>query len=276
MAIVITGAQQRATWDLTAGSTPKAVGHITGGGDMTEDPRSVESGIANQGSFFAGAVAPRARLQGRATSDTKALLLHALRGAGSLTELKVIIGTTAVNFAIANALINSMKLSGQAGQPLEFDLDFLGLSDVETAAGISPVALGSELLPWSGSTITVGGAAYETESWEAGIENGCEHHWDLDSKSAGLKRLPSVISTGIEAVSLSLSTRKQIAWTLAADAPVVNIAAVILYTDGVNSLTLTFANLSFAGNRGLPLQAGSGKSLWQYNLIGKPGSLVII
>ena len=72
-----------------------------------------------------------------------------------------------------------------------------------------------------------------------------------------------------------VATRNEIAWVLTADTPVVNIAAIIIYTNGATTVTMTFAGLSCSGNPGLPIQTGSGVSLFQYNLIGKPGSLVI-
>jgi len=220
---------------------------------------------------------PRATLNLEATADSKPLILNAIRTAyrpPAITALKFKIGTTAVNFLLENAVINLMRCSGAPDDALAVSLDLMGLTETEAAA-VDPVALSSELLPAGGASVTVGGSPYDCEGFEITVGNACEFRYDLDAKALDSKRLPTLLKFGQERISLSVQMRDQIPWDVDADTPVTNIAAIIIYTDGVTTITFTFANLSHSGARVMPLERDDGVVIWPYDFIGKPGSLVI-
>ena len=58
-------------------------------------------------------------------------------------------------------------------------------------------------------------------------------------------------------------------------APASNIALVLICSDGTNTITLTYADLMWEGDREMPFEAPAGLVVWRYALRGKPLSLVI-
>jgi len=269
-----TGATQMATWDTAAGSTPKAPGLLmAGGGRTTVDPSQAVIGLGNQGSYVAGMVKPGVDLVLGVTSDTKALIQNAARTLGALAALKIDHGSGALNWLLTGAVLAKLNLSASTESFVTARCSFLGTAETRTPSAMSIVALGSDVLPWTGSSITVGGAAYQIEQWEWELDNQCEAHSSCDSKSALSKRYPEGITVGVEKVSLKVSCRAEIAAFVYADTPAANIASVIVYTLGANTLTLSGSNLTYNGVFGP--RHSEGVNLYTYELVGKPGSLVI-
>jgi hypothetical protein len=275
-----TGVAQAFTWDLAAGSTPKAAGLLVGGDVASADQETtVREGAYSQASFWHGPVKFATGLQVEATGDTKALMAYAKRdlytAAGVLTPLKVSASDGVSLFAYTGTVINSLKASGSVDTPLQVDFGFLHTVETESAASLTGVALATELLPCQNAAVTIGGAAYHCQGFDFSLDNGCQHYFDLDSKTTNTKRLPSGITLGIEKVTLNADFLTKIAWDVDADAPSDTIAAIIAYSLGAATLTATFSNLAYTGARAMPIQTGSGLVVWRYQFVGKPGSLVI-
>jgi len=272
---VETAIVEAATWDTQAGSTPKALGLLTGGEVWAESELDIRRGAANQSSAFAGPVRFGGSLSVEATSDTKAVIANAIRSVGVLAALKFKAGTASVNFLHENAYITQLRARGAVNSPLECTLDFLTTTETETAAAITPVALGSALIPFGGASVTIGGAAFKCQGFEIGLTNNLEHYFTIDAKGSNVKRLPTGVSLGAEEVSFTAEFLDKHTWDVDEDAPAFNIAAIVIYTDGVNSITFTFANLARRGRRGLPIETASGLIVWRYEFLGQAGSLAI-
>lgn len=272
---VATAVVEAATWDVQAGSTPKALGLLMGGGARASSDLDFRRGAYNQSSPFAGPVHFGGSFIVEATSDTKALIQNALRSAGVLPALKFKAGTDAVNLLHENAYINTLRVRGSVNSPLEATLDYLAVTETETASGITGVALGSNLLPFGGASVTVGGSAFKCQDFEIQVNNNIEDYFTLDAKGSNVKRLPTGITLGAEEIAFRARFLEKHTWDVDEDAPAFTIAAIVIYTDGVNSVTFTFSNLARRGNRELPIKTASDLVDWDYEFLGGAGSLAI-
>ncbi len=273
-----TGVVQTLHWDTDAGITWKAPGLIAGGEISADQQTSIRYGAGGQAAYMHGRMEFRCNAQIEATADTKALILNAFRASypgGALPLLKIRGGDDVVNFAHADTIINTLRLSGAVDEPLVANIGFMSLSEVETAAGINPIALTSELLPWYGADLTIGGANFKAQGFETNLDNGCQYYGSLDTKAALSKRLPEGITLGLEKVAFSADFLEEQTWDVDADEPGVAIAAVFTYALGAASITGTFANLTRTGPRAMPFERESGLVVWRYQFLGKQGCLVI-
>jgi len=272
---VRTGALQFLTWDASGGSTPKAPGLLVGGEVSAESGVDIRYGVGGQSSSFAGS----ARFSGRAeielTKDTKAFVLNALRVSGVLPSVKLIGGTDEVDFTHDAAYINRLVLSGAIDEPMKAVVEWISPTEVEGVAGGAMVALGSALLPQGGAAVTVGLSPYVCQSWEITVENGIAPYYSLDAKDAGELRLPVGLSLGMEKITARISSALEQTWEPGEDVPDADIGAVVLYTDGTNSITCTLTGLTRRGARPMPLVTESGLVIWPYEFLGQAGSLAI-
>jgi len=272
-----TGLLQYLKWDTQAGLEYKSLGLLTGGELRAAYEDSLRRGAGGQSVWSAGPMEFRLTPQAEVTSATKALIQAAIRAsypAGALTLLKLIGGTASYDFLTENAVINTMRCSGAPDSPLIAAFEIMGLSETETALGATMPAVGT-ILDWYHGAVTIGGAAYDCEGFELNVNNRCRYRFDLDAKAANSKRLPTSIALGLEEISLRATLREKLTWDVDADTPARTKAAVIIYTDGVTTITFTFSNLAHTGARAMPFVAEDGDVLWAYEFRGKPGSLVI-
>ncbi len=273
-----TGLIQYFKWDEQSGSPVyNSAGLVVGGEVRAAYEDALRRGIGGQSAWSAGQMAFGCTPEVEVTADTKALIGYAIRAsypAGSLQELMLKAGTASVDLLYENAVINSLRLSGSPNDPLRAAFDIMALKETEAAVGDTEPSVGS-LLDWYMGNVTIGGSGYDCEGFEATIDNQCRYRFDLDAKSANEKRLPSSIAIGLEQVSLTVRLREKLTWDVDADTPTRNIGAVIAYTDGVTTITLTFTNLAHTGARAMPFENEDGDIIWAYEFRGKPGSLVI-
>ena len=271
------GTKQGFRWDTQGGATYKSPGLIIGGEIGADDPFEIRDGVGGQQSGYAPPVEFGASLQVQATLDTKALLLLALQSGGALTALQYEGGSSGVKFLHETAYIRRCRIAFRKGEPLACDFEFIATDETESASAGANVALTSELLPCGGTVVTIGGSPYSCQEGIIEIEqSGLQIVYDLDSKGVGSKRKPVVvIGPGIERITLSGNWLSHLPRTVAADAPALNLAAVLSATDGVNTITGTFTNLAYTGPRRMPLVAPNELVNWDFSFIGKAGSLVI-
>jgi len=271
--------QLRAVWDLTTpGTTPKAIGLTRGGGRKTVDPRELALGISGQYAIIGGPVEPRATWEGYVTRDTLALLLLALRTSytvPALTSLKVTSGTDATNWLLSAAVLAKATIKMVQAKPVEATLEFMGLDDVTTAAALSAVALGGDVITWAGGVITIGGAAYKIEDATITIDNNVSFLYDLDAKASNAKRMPSGLLIDQEAIGYETTCREVMTWDPTDDTIVSNFASIVALSDGTKTLTATFANLSHEGSPG-PDFITQGVVKYGYRWIGPPGCLTMV
>ena len=271
---VETGVLQWLKWDTQAGAEYKCPGLVVGGQIQANSGMTVRRGIGDQSSPFAGPVDFRCSANIETTSDSKALLEYAIRAAGALTALKVSGGSEAYDFEQENAYINSMRLSGAVNSPLTAVLELMAKTETEAAAGGSPVALGSDLYAWQNAAVTIG-SGYKCQAFEVNLNNNLSLYHSLDSKAATEKRLPTGINVGAEEITCSFDLLEKLTWDPDEDTPAVNLGAIVTYSIGENTITITLTNLAHTGARAMPFQGDGGLVVWRYEFLGIGGSLAI-
>jgi len=273
-----TGFVQGFKWD-EQGETPSynSGGLVVGGSMPVPSPDNLRLGIGAQAAWSAGAIMPSVTPEIEVTADTKTLIGYAIRSsypAGALTSIMCHVGTAAHDWLFENALIRSLRLSGNPESPLRAAFDIAALTVAKAEAGAEEPEVGS-LLDWYHGAVTIGESPYDCRSFECEINNNVRPNPNLDAKVAESARFPGGFSLGPEEIRLRLSLGTYLAYDILADTPARNVAAAIVYTDGVTTVTLTFTDLAVIGGMTMPFQAGGEDVLWDLQLQGKPGSLAI-
>jgi len=274
-----TGVFQYAIWDEQGeGPTYVSPGLIVGGEAFARYTDAIRRGVGGQALFSAGGMRFGCNLDLELTNESKALLLHAIRAsypAGALTEVMVKAGDDAVDLLYENAVVNRLRVSGEPEVPFRASLEILAKKETETAVGDAVEAIAGQLVDWYHGSIAIDGDPYDCLGFELELANGCDYLFDLDSKAAESKRLPTAIKLGTEEVRLTVRLRDMLAFDPDADTPSRAIAAIIIGNDGTNSITFTFSGLAHTGGRPMPLVGPDDDVVWAYELTGKQGSLVI-
>jgi len=273
-----TGFVQAFKWD-EQGAEPSynSGGLIRGGSLNIQSPDNRRLGIGGQALWSAGGIIPAVAPQVDVTEDTLPLIAHAIRAsypAGALTAVMCHVGTAAHDWLLENAVIRQLTLAGAPEQPLSATFDIVALACGEAGAGAVEPEVGGALEYYMGA-VTIGESPYDCRSFEVVINNNVNPRFNLDTKVADSARFPGSLSLGAEEISLRFNLGSHLTYDVLADTPARNIAAVISYTDGVNTLTLTFTDLAIVGGKQMPFVGGSDDVLWDLALQGAPGSLDI-
>jgi len=272
---VETGELQYLIWDEQGEAVYTSPGLLIGGEIRAAYDDILRRGAGGQSVFSAGPMEFRCTPRVHVVNESKVLIGYAIQSAGALTEVVLKGGTAAYDFLLENAVINSLRVSGAPGEPVVADFDIMGKKETETAVGDAQEAIAGQLFDFYHDAVTIGGSPYKCQSFELEVNNRCRYRLDLDAKDADVKRLPTSIAVGVQEVRLRVSLLEKLTWDVDADAPTRTTAAVIVVGDGTNAITFTFTNLAFTGPRAMQFQAEDGDVEWPYELIGKPGSLVI-
>jgi len=273
-----TGFVQAFKWD-EQGDTPSynSGGLIRGGALSIPSADTRRLGIGGQALWSAGGIVPAVSPQLDVTDDTLPLIAHAVRAsypAGALTEIMCHVGTAAHDWLLENAVIRQLTLSGAPGQPLAATIDILALAAAKASAGAEEPAVGTALEYYMGS-VAIDGDPYDCRSFQAVLNNNVNPRFNLDEKVATSARFPGSLSLGAEEISLRMTLGTYLAYAILADTPARDVGVIIVYTDGVNTLTLTFTGLAVVGGTQMPFVGGSDDVLWDIELQGAPGSLAI-
>jgi len=273
-----TGFVQAFKWD-EQGAEPSynSGGLIRGGSLNIQSPDNRRLGIGGQALWSAGGIIPAVAPQVDVTDDTLALIAHAIRAsypAGALTEIMCHVGTAAHDWLLENAVIRQLTLSGAPEQPLSATFDIVALACAEDTSGAEEPEVGAALEYYMGA-VTIGESPYDCRSFEVVINNNVNPRFNLDTKVADSARFPGSLSLGAEEISLRLNLGTHLTYDVLADTPARDIGAVIVYTDGVNTLTLTFTGLAIVGGKQMPFVGGSDDVIWDLALQGAPESLAI-
>lgn len=273
-----TGFVQAFKWDEQGAEPSYNSGGLVVGGSMPiASPDSRRLGIGAQAAWSAGVILPAVAPDIEVTADTKTLITYAIRAsypAGALTSIMCHVGTDAHDWLLENALIRGLRLSGDPGGPLRATFDIAALTVTKASAGAEEPAVGT-LLDWYHGSVLIGESPYDCRAFDCQINNNVRANANLDAKTPTFARFPGAFSLGAEEVSLRLSLGTYLDYDILADDPARDIAAAIVYTDGVTTITLTFTGLAVVGGITMPFQAGGDDVLWDLELQGAPGCLAI-
>jgi len=145
-----------------------------------------------------------------------------------------------------NCYVDSLTLSLEKGGALKADMSWLALSYTTSAMTTAPTAEAKNLmLLWHSSCITLDGNAYEAQSISVKLENGLKMDTDLDCKTAGEQRLPTVILPGNMKVTLDVEFAAAPTVIFSADVPAIaTVGLSVKNTESsVKTFTLTAGNL---------------------------------
>jgi hypothetical protein len=154
--------------------------------------------------------------------------------------------------------LTSVKLSCEVGGAVKADYEWVALAMTTSAVTAAPAANAKNLLIlWHNAGVVLDSNTYACQSWESTLETGVKVHTSLDSKTAGVERMPEAATPGLEKVSLTAEFKA---------APTVDFLVAIPATvtfvftgDNTEVSAKTFLHTVVANPVGMPTKIVSGE-----------------
>lgn len=157
---------------------------------------------------------------------------------------------------------------GGIGESVEVDYGLIHVGRKKCIATAGNVVAPTATAPfiWARGAVTIDGAAYNCQSYEASLKNNLKCMSSLDAASSNL-RWPEEIVTGDEETSLRVVIKAPLAVDLGLDAPTMPITCSFLVGNGYTTKTLTMRQL-YLVNQPTKIEQGANVVLWDLSLDG--------
>jgi len=255
-----------------------AAGAFTGfgnivGGHIAESDQTLNhrDGIGGRDDMVFGMVTPKASIQsiykGESLLDACNRTVHNglpptiwIRG-GVLSA-----GTYAAT--IGTGYVDHVALScGGVGEMVEALYDVIGFDCEFGSSTVATAPLATTAFSWLWGAVTVNNAAYVCQNWSAELNNNLRPQANLDVKTNGVRRLPTLIDPGNEIVScrVALEAGPISGLDLFDDVPTLPIGITILIGNGFTTRTLTLREL-YLSDMPTPFVAPDETVVWDLSL----------
>lgn len=233
------------------GASTIAFGDIQGGGlGEVDQTLNHSDGAGGQDNMWFGMATPKGTVEtiykgeslfvSGVARATYAALPSAVEIWGGILD-----STTALTYKIGGYIDRCRVSCGEVGAAVQVAYDIVGTTMTSITATLGQIAAPGATAPftWAGGAVTIEGAAYGCQSFEAEINNNLRPESSLDARAAGKKRLPEIIEPGNEEITARFVVKTPITFNPVADTPSLPIGATIQIGNGYTTKTLTLRQL---------------------------------
>lgn len=163
--------------------------------------------------------------------------------------------------------VNTWQMALEKGGAVKLDIEWLALTHTTSSRTVGPTALAKSLLfLWHTAGVTLAGSAWNCQAVNISCDQGLVLDTDLDTKTEGVERQPTVIKPGNSKITVEIdfATGPTVDFTSAT--PTVVALAFKASNKAGEDLLVTLENIQPIG---LPIPIASGEDEIVYKFTGK-------